>query len=678
MKFGADDYLMKERTVRLGLAIRRVLEEKRLRGEPNRAEQQNLIQAQALEAAANAIVITDRQGKILSVNQAFTTLTGYTREETLGQYPRLLKSGEHEAGFYRQLWETVVSGKVWQGEITNRRKDGTLCDEEMTITPIRAHGGEITHFIAVKQDVTERKRAEEMRHESDELNRGVLNSMGAHIAVLDRDGKIISVNDAWQQFAEGNSNQSQAVPARTVIGTNYLEVCRNSRGTFSAEAMLAHDGLQAVLRKEKKNFTLEYPCHSPKVKRWFILSATPLKTKNGGAVVAHIDITERRQLEEQFRQSQKMEGIGQLAGGVAHDFNNILATIQMQASLLKCDEILSPEQDELADEIGEAVQRAAALTRQLLLFSRKEIMREADLDLNQSIQSILKMLRRTIGEDIQTQLKLAAQPMLLHADPGMMDQVLLNLAVNARDAMPKGGQLVIETSGVEFDEQAASHSANIRPGPFVCLSVSDSGCGISPENISRIFEPFFTTKEVGKGTGLGLATVFGIVQQHRGWINVSSEVGQGTTFRIYLPRQAELSGKKSSETTFTSLPGGKETILLVEDDSALRAIVHTSLSRLGYQVLDAADGIKALDVWKAHRNEIRLVLTDMVMPGGMNGIELGAQLLKENPQLKVIYASGYSAEVAGKDFPLQEGVNFLTKPFQRSKLAQVVRAMLDA
>jgi signal transduction histidine kinase/CheY-like chemotaxis protein len=400
----------------------------------------------------------------------------------------------------------------------------------------------------------------------------------------------------------------------------------------------------------------------------------------------------RKQIDEQFRQSQKMEGIGQLASGVAHDFNNILAVIQMQADLLKAEGGLSPAQSEFAEEIGASTKRAAGLTRQLLLFSRKETMQLRDLDLNESINELTKMLRRTLGENIQLQFKFAMQPLFIHADAGMMDQVLMNLAVNARDAMPKGGQLVIETSIAEFDEAAAAHSAQVRPGSFVCLSVSDTGCGIPPEILPKIFEPFFTTKDVDKGTGLGLATVFGIIQQHKGWINVYSEVGHGTTLRVYLPRLARIPNQKFVVPTTEPTRGGNETILLVEDEPRLRASVINVLSRLGYHVLEASDGASALEVWKKHLNEIRLaqtvwnqqrdeihlLLTDMVMPGGMTGSDLAERLLKENPKLKVIYVSGYSAEVAGKDFPLEEGVNFLTKPFQTLKLAQTVRNCLDA
>jgi len=386
----------------------------------------------------------------------------------------------------------------------------------------------------------------------------------------------------------------------------------------------------------------------------------------------------RRQLEDHIRQSQKMESIGQLAGGVAHDFNNLLAVVQMQSDLLQSSGDLSADQSEIAQEISAAVDRASALTRQLLLFSRREVFQPRDMDLSESVTNTAKMLRRTLGENVQMQLRLASQPMFIHADPGMMDQVLLNLAVNARDAMPHGGQLVIETAGVELDELAASQSAQARAGSFVCLSVSDSGCGIAPEILPKIFEPFFTTKDVGKGTGLGLATVFGIAQHHQGWISVYSEVGHGTTFRVYLPRLAKNADLKSAQTAPLARRGGQETILLVEDDPSLRASVRRSLSQLGYRILEAPTGVKALEVWNQNRGEIRLLLTDLVMPDGMTGKDLAQRILQENPMMKVIYMSGYSAEVVGRDFPLKEGDNFLTKPFQASKLAQIIRERLDA
>jgi len=395
------------------------------------------------------------------------------------------------------------------------------------------------------------------------------------------------------------------------------------------------------------------------------------------ALRASETITTRKKLEEQFRQAQKMESIGQLAGGVAHDFNNILAVIQVQIELLKSSGGLGAEQEEFAREISATVERAAALARQLLLFSRREVFQPRNLDLSESIAGTVKMLKRILGETVEMQYKLAPQPMCVHADSGMMDQILLNLAVNARDAMPHGGKLVIETSGVEFDEFAAFQSARGRSGSYVCLSVSDNGSGIPAGILHKIFEPFFTTKGVGKGSGLGLATVLGIVQQHHGWINVYSEVGRGTTFRVYLPRLARNAQPKFSQPTQTAHRGGNEIILLAEDDPSLRMGMRKALSRLGYRILEASTGIEALEVWKQNRGKIHLLLTDMVMPNGMTGKDLAQRLFRENPRLKVIYMSGYSAEVAGGGFPLQEGGNFLSKPFRAAQLARIIRENLD-
>jgi len=465
MHAGANDYLMKDNLKRLVSAVERELRNAIMRAERKRAEESHARLATAVEQATETILITDLQGTIQYVNPAFEKISGYTRAEALGQNPRILKSGKQDAEFYRQMWDVLKRGEVWHGHFSNKRKDGTLYEEETVISPIRDTEGAVVNYVAIKRNVT---------HEV--------------------------------------------------------------------------------------------------------------------------------QLEAQFRQSQKMEAIGTLAGGVAHDFNNILAIIQMQADLLKSGDSLSPEQVKIADDISDTVDRAAALTSQLLLFSRKQTLRPRDLDLSQSITNMTKMLRRTLGENIEVQLNLAAQLMFVHADPAMLDQVLLNLAVNAHAAMPQGGQLVITTTGVEFDEFAASQSAPARPGSFVCLSVADTGCGIPPEILPRIFDPFFTTKDVGKGTGLGLATVFGIVQQHQGWINVYSEVGRGTTFKVYLPRLSGATVIQKTQPMPVAVSTGHETILLVEDESALRDVVQKTLAQLGYRVLKASTGVKA---WKSGKNTAR-------------------------------------------------------------------------
>jgi two-component system, cell cycle sensor histidine kinase and response regulator CckA len=395
-------------------------------------------------------------------------------------------------------------------------------------------------------------------------------------------------------------------------------------------------------------------------------------------VVNSRDVTERRRLEEQFRQSQKMEAIGQLAGGVAHDFNNILSVMMMQAELAGSYKNLPREVHDLLNEITVSAERAANLTRQLLAFSRRQVLQPRLLDLNEIVTSLAKMLQRILGEDVRMQLNLHPAPLILHADAGMLDQVLMNLAVNARDAMPKGGQLILETAERVISEEEARSIPETLPGLHACLRVSDAGCGISSKNLPHIFEPFFTTKEPGRGTGLGLATVFGIVKQHRGSIKVYSEPSQGTTFQILLPISAPSKEALARETAKPKPRGGTETILVAEDETAVRMLTRMVLERHGYQVIDAANGVEALRIWNEHPSPIHLLLTDMVMPEGVSGRELAAKLQERNPSLKIILASGYSAELVAPDFKLQPGQNFLQKPWSPQQLLEAVRRSLDS
>jgi PAS domain S-box-containing protein len=413
---------------------------------------------------------------------------------------------------------------------------------------------------------------------------------------------------------------------------------------------------------------------------WVQTDKVPIADKDGkviSIVVMAQDITERTQLEQQFRQVQKMEGIGTLAGGVAHDFNNILAVIQGYADMLKTDGDLSTAQGDYIAQINAATFRATALTRQLLLFSRKESLQLRDLDLSQSINAMANMLRRILGEDIHVQFKFAMQPLFIHADAGMMDQVLLNLAVNSRDAMTNGGRLIVETAAAEFDETAAANSAQMRPGKFVCLSASDTGTGITPENLARIFEPFFTTKDAGKGTGLGLATIFGIVRQHHGWINVDSEVCRGTTFRIYLPRVEQPIDISTKTVETSSIPRGTETLLLVEDDPSVRHLACSILEGQGYTVLRANNGQDALHVARQHKGSpIRLVVTDVIMPL-MNGKVTADWLKATYSDIKILFTSGYTDDAIEQYGVLKPGIAFLSKPYTPATLARKVRAMLD-
>jgi len=388
------------------------------------------------------------------------------------------------------------------------------------------------------------------------------------------------------------------------------------------------------------------------------------------------DITERKRLEEQVRQAQKMEGIGQLAGGVAHDFNNILTIIGSSLGLLRMQPGLTADSRDLLEQASKAVDRAANLTRQLLTFSRKQPLRPQCLDLNEVVSGLTKMLRRIIGEDVNLECKYAADLASVWADVGMIEQVLLNLAVNARDAMVRGGRLVIQTENCTIEADRAARLSGARAGAFVRLRVQDTGCGIAAGLLPHIFEPFFTTKEVGKGTGLGLATVYGIVQQHQGWIEVDSLVGVGTTLDVYLPPAGQ--HQVAEEVALPkAIPGGSELVLVVEDDDALRLLVRLCLERYGYRVLGARHGRDALHTWSEHSARIDLLLTDLVLPGGLTGREVAQRLKAQRPSLKVLYTSGYSVENA-KANDLVVGVNYLPKPYEPSELARAVRRCLDA
>jgi two-component system cell cycle sensor histidine kinase/response regulator CckA len=410
--------------------------------------------------------------------------------------------------------------------------------------------------------------------------------------------------------------------------------------------------------------------------RTFAWSFIPIRASN----VVHCyatEITERLNLEAQLRHSMKMEAVGQLAAGVAHDFNNILTVIQGHADLLLHKINSDPQSENPLKQICLASERAGNLIRQLLMFSRKQVMQHRFLDLNEVISNLMQMLQRFLGEHISMQINSAPDLPMIYGDTGMIEQVLMNLAVNARDAMPKGGCLGIRTAMARFDKSMPPKNPEARCGDFICLTVSDTGCGMSDETLSRIFEPFFTTKEVGKGTGLGLATVYGIIKQHHGWVEVESRTGEGSAFKIYLPAAENKSASKPKAPSQLFAQGGDETILVVEDEPALRMLVVEILQLYGYRVFQAPSGVVALEIWKEHKTEINLLLTDMVMPDGISGRELADMLLAENPDLRIIYTSGYSPGMAGKDTALLAGFNFLPKPYPPSRLAEVVRLCLN-
>jgi signal transduction histidine kinase/CheY-like chemotaxis protein len=406
-------------------------------------------------------------------------------------------------------------------------------------------------------------------------------------------------------------------------------------------------------------------------------------SRDEGGSVIHIvgtaeDITESRNLEEHLRQAQKLEAIGQLAGGVAHDFNNILTIIEGFASLLSMETALSRDGREAVHEIVNASARATRLTRQLLAFGRRQVVQPEAIDLNETIHALSSLLQRVLGEHVQLVLDLEKAPCTARADASMLDQVIMNLVINARDAMPDGGELRIETFATVVD-RGTSEKGGLEPGTYVGFSVSDTGAGIAPEHLSRIFEPFFTTKGPGKGTGLGLSTVYGIVSQHRGAVFVESVPREGSRFEVWLPATAALARHPGPVVRASALPLKRPqdaVILLVEDDPHVRALTRTVLEREGYQVCEAAHGPEALRVWSARGGQVDLLLTDIVMPGGMSGTALAAELRKQRADLPVVFMSGYSPEVAGRELSETERRHLIEKPSSPRAILQAVQNAL--
>lgn len=485
--------------------------------------------------------------------------------------------------------------------------------------------------------------------------------------LTDADGQIVAVNEAYCRLIGLKRAQLEGQSFMVAYGpkADKETMMRDYRQRFSG-------ALQKGRREQ------DVPLHDGRSVRFEVTDSFVESTGQSRFLLCLFrDVTLQKKLEDQLRQSQKMEAVGQLAGGIAHDFNNILTVILGNASLLAMADL---DEDSLqsARQIKHASERAAGLTAQLLAFGRKQIFNPRPADLNRVIGKMADMIGRLIGESISLRLNFSNEPALVVADTSMMEQIVLNLSVNSRDAMPRGGEIQIRLGHRQISESQTRDSAEARPGNFVVLSHSDTGGGIPPENLPRIFEPFFTTKELGKGSGLGLATVYGIVKQHQGWIEIESQMGKGTTFHIFIPATtAPAVDAKQFDTQFRAR-GGHETILVVEDERDLREMVTLTLNRHGYRVFQAVDGPSALEIWKEYKKEISLVFSDVVMPGGINGRNLAERIRAEKPSQKIIFSTGYGTEVLGKDFALDPELNFLPKPYLPQQLALIIRRCLDA
>ncbi|MCH7766753.1 MAG: PAS domain S-box protein [Acidobacteria bacterium] len=526
--------------------------------------------------------------------------------------------------------------------------------------------GKPTRMVGTVYDITERKRAEDALRKSEERFRRIFYDSQVGMTLTTADTRFVQVNKAFLNMLGYTEEELLGLSVSKIVHSDdwqdHLPVAeqveKGELDFFEHEKRLLH----------KRGHEI-----------WCLTSVSIIRDSTGKILFSlgqYIDLTERRKLEEQFQQAQKMEAVGRLAGGVAHDFNNLLMVMRGYTELMLGRLSANDPLRSNAEEIQKAADRATSLTQQLLAFSRKQVMQPKIFDLNAVVSDTEKMLRRLIGEDIELATILGAELGRVKADPGQIEQVILNLAVNARDAMPQGGKLVLETANVELTQAFARQHPGVTPGPHVMLAMSDTGVGMDAETQARIFEPFFTTKEKGKGTGLGLATVYGIVKQSGGYIWVYSEAGQGTTFEIYLPRVEDAVTTDQEEQVASQPPSGSETVLLVEDEEPVRKLAREFLENTGYTVLEAEDPVEAMHLSDRHQGPIHLMVTDVVMPK-MSGHELAQQMASVRPEMKVLYVSGYTDDALGQyGVPTQDSF-FLQKPFSLDTLARKMRTLLE-
>jgi two-component system cell cycle sensor histidine kinase/response regulator CckA len=604
-------------------------------------------------------ITTLEEGRFLDVNDAFLRTSGYAREDLIGRVS-LETSWVNKEDRSHLLSRLSEQGYVEAMETCFRRKTGAVLLVSLSAVVVEIGG--VQCVLTTSQDITERKRAAEKLSRSEEQYRSLVELAPYGIYRTTRDGRILMVNSALVKML-GYDTAEEVL--RLNIETDIFED-RLERARLLQKVEAGPSARVETTWKRKDGSTISVRLA---VRMIFDNQSRLLQTE--GFVE---NVTEQRALEKQLQTAQKMEAIGQLAGGVAHDFNNLLMIIRSRAALVIADASQPEHVVEEAEEIVRATRRAAELTRQMLAFSRDQVLEPSVLNLNNLLAELGHMLPHLIGKQVQTRIIAAPNLGLVKVDRGQIEQVLVNLAINARDAMPSGGRLVVETSNVEVDGHRSDSHPLMKPGRYVLLSVTDTGLGMDQETQARIFEPFFTTKERGKGTGLGLSMVYGIVRQSGGYISVVSAPGAGASFKIYFPEATEAEQMDQPD-QFLPAPGGSETILFVEDEEALRNVGVDFLRSRGYDVLAAGNGIEALHVCRTTDRSIQLLVTDVIMPR-MGGAELAKHATALNPKLRVLYVSAYS----GRALPrggLEPGQSFLQKPFSMPDLARQVRAVLD-
>jgi PAS domain S-box-containing protein len=607
--------------------------------------------------------VADLEGHLLFVNRAFATMHGYSPEELVGKHLSVFHTSDQMSSVETANHRIRDTGE-FKGEIWHVRSDGIVFPAMMHNSLLRDDAGIPVGLIGTLRDITERKQAEEALRESEERFHQIFDNMNSGVAVYEatKDGQDFIFKD-FNRAAE----RIEQITRQDLIGKSVTQVFPG----------VIEFGLFEVIQRVWRTGTAErHPISLYKDKRiagW--RENYVCKLPSGQIVVIYDDVTERTELESQLLQAQKMESVGRLAGGVAHDFNNML-TVMLGHTELALDKV-DPGNPIHADlqEVLKTGKRSVAIIRQLLAFARKQIIEPYVLNLNETLEGMLRMLRRLIGEDIELVWLPESGLWPVYADPSQIDQLLANLCVNARDAISGVGRITIETENVFLDEAYCAGHAGFFPGEYGMLAVSDNGCGMEKEILDKVFEPFFTTKKPGKGTGLGLSTVYGIVRQHQGFINVYSEPGKGTNFKIYLPRHGEETGA-GPEDSADKIPQGRgETILVVEDEASVLEVGRMILEKLGYRVLTAGTPDEAMRVIREYTGEIHLLLTDVVMPE-MSGKDLAEQITEIRRGTRVLFMSGYTSNAISLHEMLGRGAHFIQKPLITDSLARKIREVL--